>query len=57
MKNLAKLNGVNALSKKEQKSIFGGWDTGFCIRFCLNDPDPCDWRSERCGCGTVIICE
>jgi hypothetical protein len=50
MKNLSNLNNVKALSKKEQQSVFGGWDSGFCARFCPT-ADKDDWRYEACGCG------
>ena len=54
MKNLAKLNGAKALSKNEQKSINGGWDTGFCSRLCngqyCNIFANSDWRYTSCGC-------
>lgn len=54
MKKLVKLNNVKVLRKEELKSINGGWDSGFCARFCANNPDPTDWRYDRCGCTTVI---
>ncbi len=56
MKNLTNLKGTKALSKKEQQSVLGGWDTGFCARFCPT-ADECDWRYYACQCGTIIICE
>ncbi len=49
MKNLSNLNNAKALSKKEQQSVLGGWDSGFCARFCPN-ADPNDWRYDACGC-------
>jgi hypothetical protein len=50
MKNLLNLNGAQQLSKAEQKEVNGGWDSGFCARFCAGAPDPSDWRYQVCFC-------
>ena len=49
MKKTANLKGAKALSKNEQQSVSGGWDSGFCARFCP-DANPNDWRYDACHC-------
>ena len=39
MKKLLNLEGVKALSKTEQKSVFGGYDPLYCTNECESSSD------------------
>lgn len=48
MKNLLNLSNTQQLSKKEQRTIKGGWDSGYCDRlFASGDCANPNW--EACG--------
>ncbi|WP_123902685.1 hypothetical protein [Chryseobacterium elymi] len=48
MKNLKNLKGVQVLNRENQKSITGGWDSGYCARLYLtHNCNHTNW--VRCG--------
>ena len=49
MKKLSRLKSVKTMTKNEQQSVLGGWDSNFCIRFCPG-ADSSDWRYFACRC-------
>ena len=49
MKNLLNLSGAQKLSKNEQQSINGGWDSNYCVRnkICKQPSHP---HYDYCNC-------
>lgn len=48
MKNLLNLKGTQNLSKTEQQSINGGWDSNYCQRLFVS-ADCCHPNWAKCG--------
>jgi len=48
LKNILNLEGAQQLSKKEQQSVSGGWDSGFCPRLWQSG-DCCSPFWTKCG--------